>query len=198
MGSTGEFTLNENLYRLMRIPPRYWRFNADHIKHLDHWDDIKIFKDNLKENMALGKGLMLSGNYSTGKSSIAAAMLVAALEHKKIGMWTRMDELSSIQINNPVYDLTEGIMLWDYIETCPLLVIDDLFFRTDLKYSEELCEVLVRRRVDSLRSTIITTNRSFPDINTKIPSLANVMHGNFKVVKVGGYDFRADPKGLLK
>lgn len=198
MGYTGEPALNENLYKRMRIPPKYWRFNADYIRNLSHWDDIKTYKDQLKEHMATGKGLMLTGNYSTGKSSIAAAMLVAALEHKQIGIWARMDELAQIQINNPVYDLTEGVMLWDYIETCPLLVIDDLFFRSDLKYSEELCEILVRRRVDCLKSTIITTNRSFPDIEKKLPSLANVMHGNFKVVKVGGYDFRVDPKGLLK
>ena len=186
---------------MLRIPRIHRAFNQEVLAKEPHWEkSIKPYIDTLPERLRHGHGLVFLGNYSCGKSACAAHVLDSALNYGKVGCWIRMDEIPDININDAVFDHVTGKLLSEHIQDCPLLVIDEFLVRSadNLRYMEQATEILVRRRVDNLRSTIITTNLAQSLIETRFASFSAVLEEQFKFVKFPAYDFRKDKLGRLK
>lgn len=186
------------LMDLMRVPKIHRQFDYDAVKTFKHWVEyVEPFLANIKKYISEGKGLVLSGDYSCGKSAIAAHILEQALEHRKVGCWIRMDEIPQIRIKDEVFDHTVGTMLSEHIEECDLLVIDELYIDDTINFQNHAAEVLIRRRVDRLKSTVITTNLKHADLKKSHPALEAVLYGQFKFVTFDKYNFRKDPQKRL-
>ena len=190
----------ERLLDIMRVPRIHRGFRQEIIENDAHWKSyLGPFCEHMPEHLRQGHSFVFLGPYSCGKSATAAHLLTRALDYHKVGCWISMDEIAQITIEDSIFDHVTGKTLSEHIRTCPLLVIDEFFIRSgDLRYKEHATEMLVRRRVDDLRSTIITSNLSPGEIRKNFESFAAALDQQFKMIKFPSYDFRQDRQGRLK
>lgn len=186
----------EHLIR-MRIPEVHWACRLSEIPEgCSHRKRLSEYIENIEENISKPKGLLLFGEYSQGKSGCASILLKAAAAHGIIGFWIVARRLPEYQIEKEMFD--ETMTIWQRAETVPFLVIDEMILRTDIKFTEQAFEGLVRKRVDDKLCTIITTNHTPTFIQEKYPALSAVMLEAVYPVKVAGHDFRKDKADTLK
>ena len=186
-----------DLLDLMGIPINHWDAKFRYIPDgLRHKEVVREYCDNIRENLQKGQGLYLWGEYSTGKSALAAICLKAAANHRIVGRWVRAKELPNIQISKQ-RDESEGLY-YETLKNCPLLVLDEFQMREDIKYTENLAEDVIRFRIDNKLSTVITSNVVVTDLKQRYPALYAVLQEAVYPVKVHGHDFRQPRKGRAK
>lgn len=115
---------------------------------------VAQYADNLKENVAQGKGLMLTGGPGNGKTHMATAIVHEAL---KLGIPAEIaiypDLMQSLRPGSAEPDETE-----QRYREIDLLVIDDLGKGKHSDWVEEVIYRIVNYRVLDLRAIIVTTN----------------------------------------
>jgi len=160
-----------------------------------HRGTIRRYLDDIEAHILTPAGLLLFGEYSTGKSAIASLCLKEAARCGIVGYWISAGDLPRYQINGEPFD--EEVSC--YIRACsvPLLVIDEYFMRAEMKWTEDAVDALVRHRVDDRLCTIITTNHAPPQIQKARPALAAALLEAVYPVKVSGHDFRKEIGKLI-
>jgi DNA replication protein DnaC len=148
----------------------------DPVANAEHFaarQNLKAFVENYRHrtdgkysnigHMHLGTSLVLHGTPGTGKSRDAAAVMLA-LEPELDARWPTRRCIYASQdfIIGRVMRSSEAME--EYV-TAPLLVIDDLGIKavTNVQVQGKLCELL-KERHDALRTTIITTNKTAPQL----------------------------------
>lgn len=175
----------------MRVPRVHWGATLSKIPgRCTHRKIISDYLNNLEKNMQLGKGLLLFGDYSVGKSAIAAIILKSAVMVRKIGLWVVHRRLPEYHIEKTLFDGETTV--WERIHSVPILVVDELLLRNDIAYTEQALEYVVRQRIDMRRATIITSNYAPSTIQSKYPSLESAMREAYLPVKVSGHNFREE------
>lgn len=161
-----------------------------------HKKTLESYVNNIKKNVDKGQGLFLHGEYSRGKSALAAICLKAAYgQCGYIGLWIKAGDIPNYIINEIQFDSEET-----YYERClsvPLLVIDEFKLRKDIKFTENSVEDLVRARIDLQKSTIITTNVSLKQLEEEYPAFHVVLQEGLYPIKIQGHDFRKGIGGKL-
>lgn len=113
------------------------------------------------------KGLILRGTYGTGKTHLAAAIIVELLKKNIVGVFVVVPDLlrsirQSFDIGNKDNkDLQE---LFDTVKKAELLVLDDLGAENSGKWVKEQLFILINTRYENMLPTIITTNCSMAEI----------------------------------
>jgi DNA replication protein DnaC len=153
-----------------------------------HRETVKAFLGGLARHIDAGRGLYLWGDYSVGKSAIAAIILKRGLQLKQIGYWCRCSNICSDVVEGRPFDSTMSVE--DRILSVPLLVMDELLCHDDRR--DAYTENVVRERVVEGLSTIITSNYSPPKLKNKYPALAEVLKEFCVPVQVKGHDFRSE------
>lgn len=184
--------LSREIMERLNVPPVHWQACMSAIPNtVKYKATIAEYLENVCNNCTkLNKGLLLWGEYSTGKSAIAAMCLKAAACKGIIGYWIRAEMIPTYRIENTRFDAEQTV--YERCLSVPLLVIDELILRTEMKYTEYAAEELLRCRVDARKCTIVTTNKSIADLQTKWPSLIAVMQECIYPVKISGKDFRKE------
>lgn len=177
------------LYTLVALP-RNLRSAAirnipDTCRHKSQVTDIA---EHITTLVADGGNVVLYGEYSTGKSSIAAILLKAALAKHTLGYWVSHLDLPDIIIHRQRRD--DDILILDYIREVPVLVLDELVIRDSVGFAEVAAENLIRKRIDNVCSTIITTNFAPASLEKSQRSLFEVLHERCIWVHVAGHNFR--------
>lgn len=174
----------------MMIPPVHWWASFDKIPpRCKHRAELRKYFDNYLEHVRKPLGLLLFGDYSTGKSAIAAiALKKAFFEFGVIGLWISARDIPSFQIEKTLFD-DEQTMI-DRAKTVRLLVIDEYVHRKDIRYTEQACEMLVRGRIEQGLCTILTTNHTPEYLAEWYPSMIEAMRQAFYPIKVQGHNFR--------
>jgi len=183
----------------MNVPERHWGARLACLKGLEHAPVIEGYVDEVGEHVKAGRGFVLSGEYSRGKSAIGSICLKAAYAKSGvIGYWVKSRSLPELRINRVMFSDVESV--WERCCSIPLLVIDELLLVSDSRYTEQAIEELVRVRVDECLATIVTTNHRPVWVRDNFPSIYAALQESaaFRWVKVEGYDFRTDPDGRLK
>lgn len=91
--------------------------------------------------------------------------------------------------SNELDDLSSGIL--SMLNTCDLLIIDDLGTEMINKFTEVQLFVCMQERIHNRLSTIISTNLSFDDIsNNYSERIFSRLTGYYKLVKITGDDIR--------
>lgn len=86
-------------------------------------------------------------------------------------------------------DLSSGIL--SMINTCDLLIIDDLGTEMINKFTEVQLFICIQERIRNRLSTIISTNLSFDDISKNYSErIFSRLTGYYKLVKITGDDIR--------
>lgn len=179
------------LLERVRLPKRHWHTQLSKIPdYCPHKRVISQWISDLERNVRTAKGLLLVGEYSTGKSGCAAIMLKAAAMRGIIGLWIRARDLPQFVIEKTPFD--EELLMIDRVCQVPLLIIDEVQIRDDIAYSEQAVENVIRKRLDDEKCTILTTNHKVVDLKTKYRALTEALKETVYPVVVSGFDFRSE------
>ena len=183
--------LSESHLSRLSIPKVHWAAAFDRIpKGCKHRDTIRRYLDAIEAHILRPTGLLLFGQYSTGKSAIAALCLKAAASRGVIGYWISAGDLPRYQIGGDPFD--EEMSCYTRARSAPVLVVDEYFMRAEMKWTEDAVDALVRHRIDAQLCTIITTNHSPEQISDARPALGAALREAVYPVKVSGHDFRKE------
>jgi len=174
----------------MRIPQKHWGAKLSLIPdRCEHKKIVSNYVANIEDHLYEdSRGLLLFGNYSVGKSALAAIILKAAMAAGEVGLWISSRDIPTYVIQNTPFD--DNVTVYDRAHKVRALVIDELIIRDDIKYTEQSIETLIRRRVDECLMTILTTNHAPAAIKEKYPALAEVLLEATTPVRVSGHNFR--------
>jgi len=173
----------QRAYTLARIPRKFtgkslqtYHAKAARQKEVLHAarDFIKTFRGNHHDSP--GKGLLLTGKEGTGKTHIAISILKDVIGKGYSGLYWNVPELflelrRRMNDNNGEENEAE---LFDQARRVDLLVLDDLGAERTSDYVLDRLYVLINGRYQNDTCTLITTNRSIPELKQQIgPRIAS-------------------------
>lgn len=181
-------------YRRMRLPHRYIESSFDTVVG-EHKAHIEKFLRQIEENIAAGRGLLLFGPPSTGKSSIAALAAKEVVRRGKTSLFLNFVEFVADD-RDAVFDDTHTVI--QRAKAVDLLVLDEVGFRAMTNGERKRLDEVVRRRIDEVRSTIITTN----DPGESLVAVCGVefielVKDSLLPLKVDGHNFRDETQKAI-
>ena len=181
--------MKDEFLSAMHLPEQHWDCTLDQISpELSYVSTIKDYVANIGDNLDKGRGLLLFGPHSSGKSALAAIALKAALvKCQKVGLWVRGSHIAGHKIEEDLYD--SDSTMYERCHEVPLLVIDELILRGTSK-AEHFVEELIRERVDERGAMILTTNSTPRQLKDTHPGIAEVLIEAVEPVKIEGTNFR--------
>ncbi len=146
------------------------------------------------------KWLTLVSDRDRGKSHLAAAICWHWLERGKLARFGVVPDL--LNELKSTFDKTEELTfkaMFDMICNVPLLVLDDLGVEKSTEWSRETLENLVNRRYNEGLPLVVTTNKSFDELEPRIASrLQRFQPGKVVVLDCGEYRLRKPPLVRIK
>jgi DNA replication protein DnaC len=132
--------------------------------------EIHTFIDHLDERLAEGRGLWLSGETGTGKTTLAMLVSKTALQRgKSVAIYSLPKLLARIR---RTYDSEPGgdsyLSLFDKLTSVDLLHIDDLGAEKRSDWVLEQLYALINERYETERSMLVTTNLEHDELKDQI------------------------------
>jgi len=134
---------------------------------------LKTFRGN--DHSQPGKGLLMTGREGTGKTHLAVAILKEAISKGFKGLYWNVPELF-LELRRRMDNTAEEneADLFDFARRADLLVLDDLGAERTSEYVLDRLYVLINRRYEDDSATIITTNKSLPELKLQLsPRIAS-------------------------
>ena len=182
-------------FELTSIPEVLKDCTLEAVPECAHKGIISKYIEKLPQILTTRQGLYLWGDYGQGKSALAAIILKEALKLQKIGFWVTAKEYPGHVINQ--VEWMDGILVTQRCLQVPILVIDELQIRQEVKFQETCIEDLVRARISLNKPTILTSNIVPSVVQGLFPAFFSVLQECFASIHVKGYDWRAANKGLV-
>ena len=181
------------LYERTGLPKVHYKTNLSLIKDsFAYKKSVVSYLENIDNCIKKGQGLVLYGEYSSGKSGIAALCMKAAINYGHIGFWVRCLDITADKIEKNMFD--ENTSVYDRCLEVPILVIDEVIIKKNVAYSEILLEEVIRHRIDDVKTTIITSNHTLKDLEDRHPALMAALSESCFPINVKGWDYRKSEK----
>lgn len=181
-------------YTRMRLPHRYIESSFDAVIG-EHRPTVELFLRQIEENIASGRGLLLFGPPSTGKSSIGAVIAKEAVRRGKTALFLNFAEFSADDRNAPFDD---SHTMTQRAKDVDILVFDEIGFRALTNGERKRLEEVVRRRIDEMRATILTTNDPGESIGAVCGvEFLELVKDGLLILKVDGHNFREDSQKAI-
>jgi len=153
--------LTAGMLRRMNIPEDYWRVTLEGVGPDETRDIVTKYLVNIAGALSQGIGMVINGEYGSGKTSIAILCLKQARRLGGTGLYLTAPEY--------LRDVFRGVMYDDTLTVerrsaeVDLLVIDDLGkeavnIMSEKDASAAMFVALMKERASSSKSTIITSN----------------------------------------
>ena len=171
--------------REANLPERYWTARSDALRPGDLRQWVEHAEAHPEEWLYTmpGRGWLLLGELNSGKSSLAAILLMEALRRCETGLWLAAREVPGVMFR----DGERAAALHDRLQVADLLVVDDLGsegYRADRPGGAAL-EGAIRTLYDRGRPIIVTGNLNVPTIQTTYPAaIVSVLTRVCSVVEV--------------
>lgn len=115
-----------------------------------------------------GNGLLLVGEYGTGKTHLAVAMIHELAKQSVYGVFvTTPDLLQKIRTGFNSED-SKANEIMDIVKTTEFLVLDDLGAEKVTDWVREQFYMIINARYENMLPTVITTNLSFKELEKQI------------------------------
>ena len=156
------------------IPPRFQNktlesYQTPHKWQLEAKTKIQSYIDNLDDNLANGRNIILIGGVGTGKTHLSIVLLKAVIENGGIGLfvtasdlfmtirdtWTRSSEISTLDRVRQFVDLD-------------LLIIDEIGVQRGTDNEREILFSIINSRYNSLKPTVLLSNLSIKGVKEYI------------------------------
>lgn len=178
----------------MKIPEKY-RSSTVNIngipKECLHRELVKDYGKNMHKHLEKGKGLLMWGNSSTGKSAIAGMCLKRLLDFNAVytGLWVTARRVPQYVIEGTEFDQEETMA--ERMISVDVLVIDEFMtFKSDNTFRQDIIEHIFRDRSELGKPTIITTNMTLIELNKYAYTFFQVIQEHCEIIKITGHNFR--------
>lgn len=186
----------EDLMR-MNIGRRWWPCMLSKIPDgLIYKDVLTKYITNVADHIRNGRGLMLWGDFSSGKTGAAVIVAKAVVSHGGTAYFMATSELSDSKIEKQMFDEEEGITVWERMCKVDLLILDDLGSEHIglSQWGKSLIERIVRLRSNKTRSIICTINK-FDEITSIYgESSVAILRACTLATKVDGKNWRDEER----
>lgn len=176
------------------IPKRHKEFDWEKLPNEDYVKICRIFLENYEACLDEGRGLILWGPYSHGKSALACEFL-RQLPTGRTGLFVRSVEVPGYLINDTEFDPRQTFH--ERMKTVDLLVLDEFILHDGGSFRDTCVELLVRYRISEMRSIIITTNHPPKFIRENYQAFHEATKECLIPLQIKGKDFRADKSSEL-
>lgn len=183
----------EHLQRMM-LPKVLWTATLEEVEP-NVRSIITHYISHSEEVLAKGFGLYMSGSYGTGKSCAGAVVLKNFAARYKTCLFVSAQRIPDHIIKDTAFDDVESVE--SRMQRVDLLLIDEFIFRGD-RFSEQSAETVIRRRMDEMKCTLITSNLTPLELQKKFPSLYDVVCGTMLVVKFGSVSRRIPKQDAIR
>lgn len=154
-----------------RIPLRFWPTSFAEIERRGVPEQItaqfqaaRDFAEDLPQNVRAGKGLLLAGPPGTLKTTIATAVLRAALEQQIGGLFVSMPGLIDTTSTLAKTDRVSYAEFERRLRSVPLLILDDFGGEGFEKWVGAKVDGLITDRWHAQLGTIVTTNLTAQEV----------------------------------
>lgn len=149
--------VTEKDLRRARVPVRYWEVSTGQIpSNLDHLPVLNKYIEGLEDNILNGRGLLMMGDYSTGKTGASVCILKEALNKGFTVLYVRERDLRSFFFDKTPFDGEQTVI--QRMQDVDLLIMDDLGSSHAKEYTLDLIETVFRWRSDDMKATVTSTN----------------------------------------
>lgn len=197
-------TLNAENLVLMGVPKKFTKITFNDVNTYDN-SGLKKIKDflytycvDIEENQQLGKGIFFYGANGVGKTMFASLIACEAYRRyysvrrvtfvEYIDKYTRMWGTK----NTADKDDMEG-EFYSYYKGVDFLILEEIGKEIDSKIAAPILEDLLRYREDNSLVTIMCTNISPKDVQTRYgESVYSLLQGNMIPVKIDVIDRRKE------
>ncbi len=184
----------EKHFSQSRLSKRFMRRTFDNFK-LDNknkkaYETCVSYANDFSDKMKNGEGLLLVGDFGTGKTHLAAAILQEVISQDHTGVFISIPDLIT-KIRN-TWDTEENE--WDLITAlteADLVVLDDIGAENTKDWVRERLFVIINSRYEKMLPTIFTTNCSVKDLKNKLGGrIESRINEMCKGVMLVGEDYR--------
>lgn len=173
-----------NILSRAKIPRRFWDANLDFIRESESKDKYVSFLKSLDDKLKNGIGLLLHGPYGTGKTACASLVLIEVLARSSNRvMFVQSAQLDWIARHRDETD-ANGVRGWDVVMEAPFVVIDDVGAERQIDWNNAWFEEVVRARYNDKLPSIITTNKSLPDLFKKFEWLEGILRDSSDMIEL--------------
>lgn len=178
----------EDMFRA-RIGRAYWQTSFKKIPdNCPHKTDLGAYIENVHEHHERGQGLLLTGDFGTGKTSAGVLILKEAISRGGSALMMPSERISSAVVENTEFD--EDETLWERMQSVDVLLLDDLRREHVKDFGKSVIESLIRRRYDQRLPTIVTTNADVEDLVKKYRAAMEALSEKCPPVEFGGFNWR--------
>jgi DNA replication protein DnaC len=183
--------LTEIELEYMNIPPIHWRATLSQVPpDCPHKAIVQNYMENIARLVRQPLGLLLWGDYGTGKSALASICLKAARANGSgMGFFATAGDIAKHLIDDTEFSIASTTYR-EREENAPLLVLDEMKFRAQIGEKEGYVEDLLRLRQNAGLATIVTSNHAPLEIENRYPAMYSVLTEVLYPVEVSGHNFR--------
>jgi DNA replication protein DnaC len=184
----------------LNIGELHWEVQFDRIPDtLPHHRIIRKFIENISDHIFEGRGLLLWGDYGTGKTAIGAIICKEVVKRLGTAYMISAMDLADAVIGKEWFDKDETVA--QRLLSVDLLVVDELgggqADRTG--WNKAYVERIVRSRTRVRKSTICISNLSLSELKAHYGGgLIAIMGEKIYPIEVKGKNWREDKRNDLK
>lgn len=184
----------------MNVGELHWDVKFEMIPDgFHHKQVLKKFLDNLHEHVAQGRGLLLWGDFGTGKTAIGAIICKETVARRGTAYMISAMDIADVVIGKEWFDSDETVA--QRLLSVDVLVIDELgggqLDKTG--WNKAYIERIVRGRTRDRKTTVCITNLGLSQLKDQYGAgLVSIMGENIYPVEIKGKNWRNEKRENLK
>ena len=149
--------------------------------------------ENAKNNKPLN--IFFTGNTGTGKTFLSRYIEKNLIANNKTVIYITVNDLINAVFKDFNVDIKNSNPLFDYINVCDMLILDDLGNENVSDFSIKYIYNLIDNRINHNKSTIVCSQHNFTEIKQKYEAgyegLSTRLFNYFQTIRLEGKDLRS-------